>query len=327
VDRRFDPKRAVEIIAPRYGSGYRIGGRLVLTAAHLLEPKLGTSCTVRGHHHGRQRWQGIVVWLAPGWESSGLPQDDAALVDLPEEAGAYEPAVLGRLPEDSGGLKVQFHLYGWPRWARTERMGQKAKAGGRHIDGLIYLADTSGEGILVIEPARQPEVEPGTSGSPWEGVSGAAVVCEGLVVAVQRHHQNPSRPGSLEAVPLSRFTSDAKLQEALRSNGIALKWPTVTTQQALEAPAGRVNSAAVSALFHLRGVRNAPPGDSSEYRDEKHYLGEELRKLREAAGESPREFGEELRVALLVHDAVVIGGERYVDEYIAELERVVLSDS
>ena len=34
--RNFEPKLAVEIIKPKYGSGYRIGGRLVLTAKHLF---------------------------------------------------------------------------------------------------------------------------------------------------------------------------------------------------------------------------------------------------------------------------------------------------
>jgi hypothetical protein len=84
----------------------------------------------------------------------------------------------------------------------------------------------------------------------------------------------------------------------------------------------RVNRTARTSLVHLEGVRNAPPGDSQTYRDEKHLLGEELKKLTEAAGEAPGKFGEELRVARLVQQAVVIGGERYVDRYIAELERI-----
>jgi hypothetical protein len=89
----------------------------------------------------------------------------------------------------------------------------------------------------------------------------------------------------------------------------------------------RVNRAAAGALLHLRGVRNAPAGDSKEYRDEKYLLGVKLKKLTAAAGESPGKFSEELRIALLVQDAVVIRGERYVDEYIAQLEHIVSSDS
>ena len=84
-----------------------------------------------------------------------------------------------------------------------------------------------------------------------------------------------------------------------------------------------VNRAAVASLRHLRGVRNAPPGDSPEYRDEKRLLGERLAQLTDSAGEKPRKFREELRVAGRIQDAVVIGGERYVDEYIADLERLI----
>jgi ankyrin repeat protein len=229
-DRRFDPKRAVEITAPAYGSGYRIGGRLVLTAAHLLPPKVGGSCNVRFRRDaGGRTWSGTVAWLAPGWTGSSSPSDrDAGLVRLAEEADSCEPALLGRLPEDTDGLKLGFDFFGWPNWAQTKRKDRKPLAGGRHVDGLIYLADTSPEGLLVLEPRRQPEAEPGQPGSPWEGFSGAAVVCDGLVVGVQRHHQNPRRPGSLEAVLLTPFATDAGLQQTLASIGIADPWPTVS---------------------------------------------------------------------------------------------------
>ena len=40
---KFDPARAVEITKPKYGSAYCIGGRLVLTAAHLFNG-VGSSC-------------------------------------------------------------------------------------------------------------------------------------------------------------------------------------------------------------------------------------------------------------------------------------------
>jgi hypothetical protein len=89
----------------------------------------------------------------------------------------------------------------------------------------------------------------------------------------------------------------------------------------------RVNSAAAGALVHLEGVRDAPHGDSSEYRDEKGYLGGELKKLTLAAGERPGKFKDELEIAMLVQNAVVIRGERFVDGYITQLKRIVPVDS
>jgi hypothetical protein len=34
---KFYPDHAVEIVAPKYGSAYRIGGSLVLTCKHLFD--------------------------------------------------------------------------------------------------------------------------------------------------------------------------------------------------------------------------------------------------------------------------------------------------
>ena len=34
---QFQPDRALEIVAPKYGTAYRIGGRLLLTCRHLFD--------------------------------------------------------------------------------------------------------------------------------------------------------------------------------------------------------------------------------------------------------------------------------------------------
>jgi hypothetical protein len=34
---QFQPDRALEIVAPKYGSAYRIGGSLLLTCKHLFD--------------------------------------------------------------------------------------------------------------------------------------------------------------------------------------------------------------------------------------------------------------------------------------------------
>ena len=208
--RRFEPERAVEIVGPAYGSGYRIGGRLVLTAAHLFPAGVGSACQVRSKP-SFGTVAATVAWIAPGM--------DIAVVALSADVAGCEPVAFGAL--SAGPEKVRFDLYGWPKWAQTTCLDKKPKAGGRHIDGLIYLADTSPDGLLVLEPTRVPGAPaPGEDGSAWQGTSGAAVVCDGLVVAVQRQHQNPRRPASLEAEPLVKVYDDPDWRRLLEQHGI-----------------------------------------------------------------------------------------------------------
>ena len=209
----MDPRRAVEITGPSYGSGYRIGGRLVLTARHLFAGSADNTCKVRARYaFGEVKAQ--VAWKAPG--------ADVALVELPKDVPACDSVVFGRLPVAGQTARtITFEFYGWPQWARTTRLGESPKAGGRHIRGTIYLADTSPEGLLVVEPERVPWApDSRAQGSEWTGVSGAAVVCHGLVVAVQHHHQNSRRAASLEAELLSKVYDDPTWRSLLEQHGI-----------------------------------------------------------------------------------------------------------
>jgi len=206
--RKFEPGRALEVIKPKYGSAYRIGGRLVLTAAHLLS-EVDSSCCVRSKQSFGEI-EARVVWKAL--------QADIALIELPEEIESCEAIVFGLLPESSGGETLKFQMYGYPQWGRTQREEGSA-AGGRQVEGTIFLADTSPDGLLPLETLRSPEGSM-TSDSSWKGYSGAAVVCDGLVIAVQHWHQNPERPESLEASPLSIVYSDEQWCDLLKEHGI-----------------------------------------------------------------------------------------------------------
>jgi tetratricopeptide (TPR) repeat protein len=207
VSRVFEPGRAVEIVAPKYGSAYRIGGRLVLTCAHVLF-EVGSQCCIRAKQT-IGKTNATVVWKAQG--------ADVALIELPESVDPNEPVVFGILPFTKYGEKIDFQMYVWPKWGHTIR-GQDENdeniyaAGGRQVEGVIYLADRSADELLVLEAGR--------IGSEWQGASGAAVVCNGLVVAVQRQHQNPNRPASLEAELLSRIYEDSEWCTLLRQHGI-----------------------------------------------------------------------------------------------------------
>ncbi len=206
--RQFEPNRAIEVIAPKYGSGYRLGGELVLTAAHLLD-RVGSACEVRDKRSFSKEKAQVV------WKAQGL---DLALIELPKGVASVEAITLGQLPEVIAGEKLAFQMYAYPKWGRTQRDYGSA-AGGRQIEGMIYLADRSPDGLLVLEPQRLPP-EVTTTQSEWEGASGAAIICDGLVIAVQSQHHNPYRSASIEASPLWMVYSDERWRRLLEQHGI-----------------------------------------------------------------------------------------------------------
>jgi hypothetical protein len=197
----LEPDRAVEIISPKYGSGYRIGGRLILTARHIVLG-MGQACRVRAKRAFGEA-DAAVVWIAP--------KTDVALIVLPESFDKDAPVFFGFLPSMPVANRLEFHLYGWPKWARTYD-GEQAMAGGCVIPGKIHLGDYSPDNLLVLEPERLPDAPSDNYESQWEGISGAAVLCNGLVVAVQHRHQNTNRRASLEATPLSKVYDDPDWQ-------------------------------------------------------------------------------------------------------------------
>jgi hypothetical protein len=216
----FRPDNAVEITSPRYGTGYRIGGRLVLTCTHLFDGYGGDHCKVRSKRTFGEV-AAKVIWKAPD-------TIDIALVELPEAIEACPPIRFGTLPEAKSGEKVKFDFYGWPNWGFVVSEEGNDKATGLHIDGIIHVSDLSADGdSLVLEPERNPSTtqieNTRADESPWQGVSGAAVVCKGLVMGVLLRHYSPQRPESLEAKPLTKVYNNQEWCELLQKHGISPK--------------------------------------------------------------------------------------------------------
>ena len=211
----FFPPYAVEISGSGYGSGYRIGGRLVLTAAHLFE-SLG-SCQVRSKKKGNsdkgffELVEAQVVWIADGV--------DVALVELPESIEPCDPVQFGLLSDGSEGESIDFQFYGYPKSASTEIDHDSSVSGGQQVNGEICPADSLYKGLVRLRP-KSPTV---FSTSDWKGASGAAIVCGGCVVAVQIQQQNPQIPDSLAAEPLSKVYTCSDWHDRLEKHGITQK--------------------------------------------------------------------------------------------------------
>ncbi len=219
---QFQPERALEIVAPQYGSAYRIGGRLLLTCRHLFDNS--NDCKVRlrsaSNYSDKQDIDAQVIWKAPD-------NIDIALVELPETIETCDPVGFGLLPDASSTQKVKFDFLGFPLFLRYVEDGIKY-ATGLHIEGTIDVANRVPHNRLLLNIKDSQDIQPtdeqlerlGKDQSPWQGTSGSAIVCYGLVIGVQSKQLSIDRPASLEAESLARVYDNPEWCEILENHDI-----------------------------------------------------------------------------------------------------------
>jgi hypothetical protein len=219
---QFQPDRALEIVAPKYGTAYRIGGRLLLTCRHLFDNS--NDCKVRfrspSNYSDKQDIDAKVIWKAPD-------NIDIALVELPETIETCDPVGFGVLPDASSTQKVKFDCLGFPLFLRYSE-DDKNYATGLHIEGTINLANRVPHNRLLLNIKDSQDIQPtdeqlerlAEDQSLWQGTSGSAIVCHGLVIGVQSKQQIRARPASLEAESLARVYDNPEWREILESHDI-----------------------------------------------------------------------------------------------------------
>ena len=219
---KFHPDYAVEIVAPKYGSAYRIGGRLLLTCKHLFDDD--NRCKVRfrspSNYSDKQDIDAKVIWKAPD-------NIDIALIELPETIEACDPVSLGQLLDANSSEKVKFEFLGFPQFLRYSEDEIKY-ATGLHIEGIIDVANRAPHNRLLLNIKDSKDIQPTDkqleklleNQSPWEGTSGAAIICHGLVIGIQSRHPIRDRPTSLEAESLARIYNNQEWCELLEKYDI-----------------------------------------------------------------------------------------------------------
>ncbi|TRU19763.1 MAG: trypsin-like serine protease, partial [Microcystis aeruginosa Ma_MB_S_20031200_S102] len=219
---QFQPDRALEIVAPKYGTAYRIGGRLLLTCRHLFDNS--NDCKVRfrsaSNYSDKQDIDAKVIWKAPD-------NIDIALVELPETIETCDPVGFGLLPDASSTQKVKFDFLGFPLFLRYVEDEIKY-ATGLHIEGTIDVSNRAPHNRLLLNIKDSKEIQPtdeqlerlAENQSPWQGTSGSAIVCNGLVIGVQSKQPIRDRPASLEAESLARVYDNPEWCEILENHDI-----------------------------------------------------------------------------------------------------------
>ncbi|GAA0453250.1 hypothetical protein Ade02nite_01410 [Paractinoplanes deccanensis] len=176
------------------GSGYRVGGGTVLTAAHVVAG--ASSLTVRFDADLPTQWSvpATIAWL-------DIETDVAVLtLDLPE-AGDVAPARFARLGDTRAFLPVR--AAGFPRWKLRSRADGSRFRELHDAAGDAAVLSNRRTGTLEITVAP-PAEDPDPARSPWEAMSGAAVWAGDRIVGVVAEHHRREGLNRLTAVRLDR---------------------------------------------------------------------------------------------------------------------------
>ncbi|MET7487534.1 NACHT domain-containing protein [Streptomyces sp. NPDC005538] len=206
----LDRARVAELVVihangRRRGSGYRVNGEAVLTAAHVLEDAVSVRVRFEPDLPGE--------WTVDALSWSADDASDLAAVRIaprPDEPAPVQ-AGYGRIGTRAAQLPVQ--AVGFPRWKLRGGTGAGTTASAStgwfrdsaHVVGTVALLSHWRERTLeVVVSARPALLAPGTGGavSPWEGMSGAALWAEGRIVGVVTKHHPGDDLGILTAARL-----------------------------------------------------------------------------------------------------------------------------
>ncbi|TCO59826.1 S1 family peptidase [Actinocrispum wychmicini] len=200
--------RVVEVLADRgpaaarrwnVGSGFLIRDRVVLTAAHVVAD--GT-LAVRGLHDG-----GKVLW--PARIRLLGDQADLALLDVDGGPDAVPPIEFVRIGRTGAEVVDGCWAVGFPEFKTIDVGGGAPVRETVHLSGEIRTAEDLHSDLLTLHVSNMPKEM--AQGSPWSGVSGAAVVADGRIVGVLTAH--PVRAGQ-SALTLTPITHVSRLADA-----------------------------------------------------------------------------------------------------------------
>ncbi|MFM9539882.1 tetratricopeptide repeat protein [Streptomyces turgidiscabies] len=245
ADPRVVELAALKPGAPTYtaGSGYLLHDGLVITAAHTV-PEPGTG-EVRGRPGGTGPWLRCRVLLhryededVSGGQEPRTVRDFAVLRiegegedEDRDEGEAGMPAALSALPPVRWGrlatrpCTARVEATGFPDGLRVyeDRGGPRLATVLRdtaHISGTVVSSDPGGTRhvVHVAHPVPPlPEKATGKATTRWDSMSGAAVLCDGLLVGIVVQADDGRRLRIEETAPL---WDDPEARELLGLTGV-----------------------------------------------------------------------------------------------------------
>ena len=189
-----------------FGSGYLMAGRLVLTAAHVvcLDGERLKTVQIRAGS-GPELYQAAVVWQGVG---------DVALVEVTDPAWR-EPSWprrprLGRFVTNRPGQECS--AIGFPGV-----VADTAKRDAHQAVGRINPVSLMKAAMIAVEVDNPPTAS-ARAASGWAGMSGAAVLCEGLIVGVVAEDPGGFDRRRLVASPVANLARDEDFARIFRKH-------------------------------------------------------------------------------------------------------------
>jgi hypothetical protein len=189
------------------GSGFLVNDRAVLTADHVAD---GTGHRVV--HEGRE-------FPVDGSVRSGTDKVDLAVLSLRDSVSALDPMPCALVDRGWGGRLTECWAVGYPKRSKDG----KGRAS-RQVYGFISPADgvhasgrSDGEWLTLVGEkaswgdALPDEISSGDdadigNGNPWGGMSGAAVIKDGMIIGVVCRYYLEKGPETLTITPLTALT-------------------------------------------------------------------------------------------------------------------------
>ncbi|MEW2079133.1 tetratricopeptide repeat protein [Streptomyces sp. NPDC013433] len=246
----MDIRRVVTINGTGPGSGYVVAPRLVLTSAHVV-PEVGVTTSL--FWPGKEAvYQAEVVWR-------GTPEgrDDAALLHVTDPAWqqpAGGNARWGRTVTHASNIACE--AVGAPEV--VQRPGRAVELS--HASGTLNPGERQIGNRYVMKLDSQPP-ESGTDGSPWGGMSGAAMFCGDVLTGVIAVDAGGWSHARLEAVPAWLLFRNPQFRSVLTDHFGAIE-PTlepvewqdlIETPIAGNSPSGLLRADRQVVPFHGRG--------------------------------------------------------------------------
>ncbi|HEY9373322.1 trypsin-like peptidase domain-containing protein [Streptomyces sp.] len=176
----------------RRGSGYLIAPRKVLTAGHVVRDAAEVRVRFDADRPGETAAAASVIWSHPGI--------DVAVLAVPDAPPA-EPAEFGGVGERDAVIHTG--AVGFPSFKmRTAPDGSRYRDV-EHAHATCAVLSNRREGTLDLRVLPPDPVE---EGSPWAGMSGAAVFSGGRIVGTVARHHLSDGPGRLAASRVDRWS-------------------------------------------------------------------------------------------------------------------------